>query len=258
MPRVSVGRMVIDVEGDGFPVVLVHGLGGTSNTFQPQVEALRGFRVIRPDLPGSGRSPAPAEEMALDGLASAVVAATQALGVGRAHFVGHSLGTLVCQAIAAARPDLVASLVLFGGILEPPEAARKGLAARAQAARGDGMEPIAEQIIAATLSAETRAHRPVAAAFVRESLMRQNPEFYARTCEALAKASAVDHRLIGAPTLLVTGDADVVAPVGMAQALADKIKGARLSVLDRCGHWSTIEKPAECNEKMAGFLRQVE
>jgi 3-oxoadipate enol-lactonase len=258
MTTVSVGRVVADVAGEGFPVILVHGLGGTSNTFQPQLDVLRSFRVIRPDLPGSGRSPVPAEEQSIESLAKAIISTAQALGVTRAHFVGHSLGTLVCQWIAVDRPDLVASLALFGAILEPPEAARTGLAGRARLARTEGMEPIAEQIIAATVSAETRSTRPAAVAFVRETIMRQNPEGYAKTCEALAKAVAVDHRLIAAPALLVTGDADVVAPVGMARMLADKIGGATLSVLDRCGHWSTIEKPAECNERLGNFLRRVE
>jgi pimeloyl-ACP methyl ester carboxylesterase len=43
----------------------------------------------------------------------------------------------------------------------------------------------------------------------------------------------------------------------MAQSLADRIGGARCVVLDRCGHWSTVEKPGECNEKLGGFLARM-
>ena len=54
-----VERMAVELDGQGAPVVLVHGLGGTSNFFTPQVMALaERYRTIRPDLPGSGRSPA--------------------------------------------------------------------------------------------------------------------------------------------------------------------------------------------------------
>jgi pimeloyl-ACP methyl ester carboxylesterase len=257
MTTVRVGNLVADVAGDGFPVVMVHGLGGTSNTFQPQLMALGGYRVIRPDLPGAGRSPTPHGALSIDSFVSSIIGMARTLGVERAHFVGHSMGTLVCQHLATREPGLVASLVLFGGLLEPPEAARTGLAGRARSARDEGMEPIAEQIIAATLSAETKSDRPAAAAFVRESLMRQDPEGYAKHCEALSKATAADHRLIAAPTLLVTGDADVVAPPSMAQTLRDRIAGASLSLLDRCGHWVTIEKPVECNERMRAFLKRV-
>jgi pimeloyl-ACP methyl ester carboxylesterase len=213
--------------------------------------------VIRPDLPGAGRSPIPHDEVSIDSFVSSIIGMARALGVERAHFVGHSMGTLVCQHLATREPGLVASLVLFGGLLEPPEPARIGLAGRARTARSDGMEPIAEQIIAATLSAETKSDRPAATAFVRESLMRQDPEGYAKHCEALSKAIAADHRLIAAPTLLVTGDADVVAPPSMAQTLRDRIAGASLSMVDRCGHWVTIEKPVECNERMSAFLKRI-
>jgi 3-oxoadipate enol-lactonase len=258
MTTVAIGRMVVEVSGKGFPVVAVHGLGGTSNTFQPQMPALEGFRVVRPDLPGAGRSPSPHEEITVEWLAAELIAAARTLGIERAHFVGHSMGTLICQRIAADQPSLVASLTLFGALLEPPEAARTGLAGRARLALSEGMEPIADGIVANALSAATKASNPAAVAFVRESVMRQDAKGYARHCEALAKAQAVDHRLIGAPTLLITGDGDTVAPSGTAQMLADRIKGASLSILDRCGHWSTVEKPAECNERMGNFLKRVQ
>lgn len=258
MTTVNLGRMLVEVSGEGFPVVAVHGLGGTSNTFQPQMVALEGHRVVRPDLPGAGRSPVPHEEITVEWLATTLVAAMRTLGVERAHFLGHSMGTLICQRIAADEPGLVASLTLFGGLTEPPEAARAGLGGRARLARSEGMEPVAEQIVANALSASTKASNPAAVAFVRETLMRQDPQGYARQCEALAKAQAVDHRLVSAPTLLITGDGDTVAPASMAQVLADRIKGATLALVDRCGHWSTIEKPAECNEKMGIFLKRVQ
>jgi pimeloyl-ACP methyl ester carboxylesterase len=257
MSTVDLGYLVAEVSGEGFPLVMVHGLGGSSNTFQPQMAVLSGYRVIRVDLPGAGRSRAAPETLTIESMTEAVVSAARTLGVAKAHFAGHSMGTLVCQQIAVQQPDLVQSLVLFGALVEPPEAARTGLAARAKVAREQGMEPIADQVIGATLSAETKVARPAVSAFVRESLMRQNPESYARHCEALAKFQAVEHRKVAAPTLLVTGDSDVVAPPSMAQYLSEHIAGARVSLLDRCGHWSTVEKPAECNERLANFLQRL-
>lgn len=258
MTTIAVNGLIAEVEGDGFPVVMVHGLGGTSNAFQPQMEPLRSNRVIRVDLPGSGRSPVPSGAPSLADFVEAVVGVTRVLAVTRAHFVGHSLGTIVCQAIAAERPDLVQSLILFGALAEPADTTRVALGARAELARREGMAPIADQIVANALSASTRASQPAAVAFVRESIMRQNPEGYARTCEALAKATAVDARLITAPALLVTGDADSVNPPSMARALADRIAGAKFAGIDRGGHWLTIEKPVESNRSIAEFLKQVE
>jgi 3-oxoadipate enol-lactonase len=258
MTTVSVGTIVGEVEGDGFPVVMIHGLGGSTNMFQPQLAALSGHRVIRLDLPGSSRSPRPAEALTVASMSSAVLTAVRGLGVSRAHFVGHSMGTIVCQMLAAKEPGIVASLTLFGALAEPLPATREGLAKRAQLARSGGMSDIADTIVANALSAHTRETNPAAVAFVRESIMRQDPESYARTCEALAKVEAVDPRLISAPALLITGDADTVNAPSVAQALADKISGATFRTMDRCGHWATIEKAQESSRLLVDFLRQVE
>jgi 3-oxoadipate enol-lactonase len=258
MTTVAVGSVVAEVEGEGFPVITLHGLGGTSNLFQPQMETLRSWRVIRIDLPGSGRSPVPQEKPTFAGFAEQVTGVAKLFGVTQAHFVGHSMGTIICQMIAAGSPGLVRSLTLVGALAEPTEATRKGLAARAQLARTEGMAPIADQIIAGALSAATRSSQPVTVAFVRESIMRQNPEGYAKTCEALATAEAADPRLISAPALLLTGSDDAVNPPSVAEALRAKISGASLSLIAGAGHWLTVEKPAECNQRIADFLKRVE
>ena len=255
MTTIRLGQLVAETTGEGPAVILVHGLGGTSNTFQPLMGALSGHRVVRPDLPGSGRSPVPHSATSIESYVEALVGMARALGVERAHFVGHSLGTIVCQHLAAAHPSLVTSLTLFGALIEPAQAAHDGLAGRARTARAEGMEGIADTIVANTLSSATRSGNPAAVAFVRESLMRQDGEGYARTCEALAKAVAADARLISAPTLIVAGSDDPVAPVSVGQTLAERIRGARAVVLDGCGHWMTIEKPAECARRLGDFVR---
>lgn len=257
MTTVVVRGLCLEVEGEGEPVVMVHGLGGTSNTFQPQLDVLRGHRVLRVDLPGAGRSPVPFETPTMESFAEAIVDAATALGVRRAHFVGHSMGTILCQMIAAARPESVASLTLFGPLTEPSDAMRAGLAARARTARHEGMGPIADAIVEGALSTETRTTQPVAAAFVRESVMRQDPRGYAAHCEALARAGAVDLRRIEAPALLVAGESDAVAPVTGAHALAERLKGASVAVIERSGHWLTIEKPRECNARLRDFLARA-
>jgi pimeloyl-ACP methyl ester carboxylesterase len=199
----------------------------------------------------------PQEALSMEAFADAILRVAEELGVERAHFVGHSMGTIVCQQIAAQRPDLVASLVLFGPILEPSEQMRTGLAGRAKLARTEGMAPIADQIIVGGLSPETKASRPAAVAFVRESIMRQDAEGYARHCEALAKAQAVDHGRITAPTLLVTGNSDGTASPASVQILGERIKRAEVIILEQSGHWATIEQPEACNAKLTDFLGRI-
>ena len=257
MSTIATARMIIEVEGEGPPLIFVHGLGGSSNIFQTLLAAARGNRCIRPDLPGSARSRLPHERLTIDLMVDAVIEAAKSLGAYPAHFAGHSMGTIVCQHIAAQMPEAVLSLTLFAPILEPGDAARQRIRERASAARERGMGDVADAVAEAGLSSRTKADNPLAIAFLRESHMRQDAEGFAATCEALAEAQAAELRLIRCPVLLVTGRDDTVAPPGAAQAMADKLKNAGLQVIDDCGHWTPIEKPAECSRHFASFLRRL-
>lgn len=245
--------MAVEVEGDGPAVIAIPGLGGTTNTYQTLMETLGTHRVLRLELPGSGRSPL-AEALTLPAIAERVAAVAATLGVERAVVIGHSLGSIVAQWLAATRPALVQRLVLLGAIIEPGEAGREGLRKRAALARADGMAPIADQVMRGGTAAEARAQNPAAAAFVRESVLRQPPEGYAMLCEALAGATAADASRIACPTLLITGDSDQTAPPAVAHSLAGKIAGARAVILPQCGHWPSIERPAETARELHAFL----
>lgn len=252
--------VAVEVEGEGDAVVLVHGLGGTSNTWTPVMGALSRHRAIRIDLPGSGRSSKVEGALSIERYVECVKAACDRLGVKRAIFVGHSLGTIVCQHLAARHPELVRALLLYGPLLAPPEAARPNIAARGAKARSEGvagMQAIAEAIVQAATSSDTKATKPVTVALVRESLMRQDPEGYARSCEALSQAQPVDTAAIKCPTLLVTGEDDGVAPPQSVRAMADRIKGARAVVYPRCGHWTTYERPEESARELRDFLATI-
>ena len=256
----SIDRMAVEEEGEGDAVVCVHGLGGSSNTFTPLMPVLARQRVLRVDLPGSGRSKHAEGPISVARLADAVLAACARLGVQRAHFVGHSLGTIVCQHLAANAPALVRSLALFGPLMAPPDAARSAIRARAAKARSQGaagMQDITSALLNTALSADTRQRQPLAVAFVRESLMRQEGEAYARLCEALADAQPARVETIACPVLLVTGDEDGVAPPQAVRALAERLHAARSTrvvVLPRCGHWTPVERVAECQAELRDFI----
>jgi len=253
MARINGKELAVEKQGGGDALVMVHGLGGTSNSYTPIIGPLsRFFTIIRFDLEGSGRSPR-AGDLSIPGFTADLLAVMAAHDVGSAHLVGHSMGTMICQHAAAAHPDKVRSLVLLGPLAEPPEAARQAMRDRAGKARGEGMAAVAETLVVAATSAESRAHRPAAIALVRELLMRQDAENYARTCEALAVSRAADLAAIRCPTLLLTGDEDGVAPPPAVRKLAKSIAGAELRIFAGCGHWTPVEKPVEVAEAMLDF-----
>ncbi len=249
-----VERMSVEIDGQGEALVMIHGLGGTSNTFTPVIDGIvRQMQVFRPDLPGCGRSPT-SGRFSLESLADVVAKMMTALGVGRANFAGHSLGAAVCFHIALRNPKLVKSLALLGPLLAPADAGRQGLRDRAATARTQGMQPVADAVIQASTAVTTRREQPIVLALIREMLMRQDAEGYARTCEALADAEAPDVAPIKCPVLLLTGDEDPIAtPTGM-RAVGARIAGSRTHVVGKCGHWATFEKPKETRSALEEFL----
>ena len=254
-----IDRMAVEDEGEGPAIVCVHGLGGSSNSWTPVMPALARHRVIRVDLPGSGRSQRVEGPLSIGRYVDVLLDVCARLSVTRAHWLGHSMGTIVVQHIAAAHVKLVASVALFGPLIAPPEASRTAMLARAKQARegAAGMHEITLALLNAALSADTRQRQPLAVAFVRESLMRQDSEAYARSCEALAGAQAAEVEAIVAPVLLVTGDEDGVAPPQAVRSMADRLHHAaskRVVVLPRCGHWTPIERPEECQRELREFL----
>jgi pimeloyl-ACP methyl ester carboxylesterase len=249
----SNGRFVEEFGSQGELLVLVHGLGGTTNTWYPQAQILkRDLRVVAYELPGSGRTPV-REDVTIDSLVADLHEVVERAGGARVHLAGHSLGTIICQHYAACHTDRVASLALVGAFPEPAEPARKALKDRAAKVRAEGMAAIADAIVAAGTSDDTKANNPAATSFVRESIMAQPPEGYARACEALSALKRADLSGLRCPTLLLTGDQDRTAPPDTGAALAGTIAGAEFRVLDGCGHWATIERAKQVNYAMALF-----
>ena len=266
MGIVWIDRMAVDTRGEGDSVVLVHGLGGSMNAWTPLLPALPRWRTVRPELPGAGRSNkayAASDDSPLrgklssEGHADAVLRVCDALGITRAHFVGHSFGTLICQQIAVKAPQLVRSLTLFGALLEPPQTMRDNMHARAAQARERGMFDIAEGISEFALSPSTRQSQPVCVAYVRDSIAAQDASGFARNCVALAEAQAARTELIRCPVLIVNGDEDMVTPLSGARQLAERLHDARVEVLSRCGHWPMLERPLESQRALRGFHERV-
>lgn len=254
MASQSANGIAYEISGSGDPVVMIHGLGGDSRTFEPLLPALSHYKVVRLDLPGSGKSAPPVTTLSVEFFSSEVVSLLRTLEFGAAHFVGHSLGTLVCQHLAIRERRLVRSLTLFGALTEPADAARAALQERASMARRNGMASIANEIATRSLAPGSGSAETTAASFVRDSLMRQSAEGYARTCEALSRARAMNWTEITVPTLLVTGTVDPVAPPAMAARLNDNISGSKLVLLPDCGHWPTIEKATDCSRELSEFM----
>ena len=261
-----VDRMAVDVRGEGDVLLFIHGLGGSMNSWTPLLPALSRQRCVRIEMPGSARSHAAYAldehtphkgQLSIAVFVDAVLKVCAALGITRAHVVGHSLGSITAQHLAVRAPALVRSLTLFGAMAEALPAQRVAMGERAALARSEGMFGIAEGVSAAALSASTRENNPLAVAYVRESVAAQPAEGFARSCLALAESTAAPAHQINCPVLIINGDEDVVTPLSGARQLAAQLRHARVEVLSRCGHWPQLERTPECQRLLRDFVEHA-
>jgi 3-oxoadipate enol-lactonase len=247
-------HLAVESAGTGPAVAFLHGIGGTSNVYQVQADALSSsYHVIRPDFAGAGRSPG-GGEISIDSHAADIAAVLDTLGAGPAVIVGHSMGTLVARALAARHPARVAGLALLGPVLPPDATGRAAILARAAVLRAEGPTAIADAIVTRSLSPGTRSAKPEIAAFVRELVMRQDPEGYARNNEALAAAAdpgPVDPSL---PLLLVAGRDDTLSPPSVSEQVAGAHGSADVRIIDSIGHQIPLEDARRTTQILTAFI----
>lgn len=251
---VGTSELFVEKTGSGPAVVLIHGLGGATTVYEPQVATLaETHTVLRYDLSGHGRSPF-AGPASIDNWVEELRELLDAEGIEQTALVAHSMGTLVANTFAAKYPQRVSKVALLGAVRAQPEAAKTATRARARTVREGGMSAVADTIVAAALSQETHSTRPSSVALVRELLLGQNPEGYASACEALAAAVEPDFSSIDVPILLLTGDEDKVSPVAVNDELLSIYPNAQKHVLDGVGHWHSLEDPSAVTNRLQEFL----
>ena len=253
MKSVGNKKIAVEIQGSGEPVMLIHGLGGTTSVWGAQVNDLsRRFTVMRLDLEGSGRSQT-VSRLSVQGWVDDLLALANAEGFSTVRVVGHSLGTLIAQHFTSQNPDRVVRLALLGINRAPVDARRQALRDRATKVREGGLEAIVDNVVSAGISKHS-LQNPLVEPFARELVIRQSQEGYARSCEAVAEAVAADLTRVKCPVLLVAGEDDTVSPPSISQAVASELGDAKVVVLKQCGHWLPIERPVEVNRALMDFL----
>lgn len=252
-------QLFVESTGKGKDVILVHGLGGTTSFFGPLTAPLaEQFRVTRYDFNGHGRSPLANGELTIDTLAAELALLIESqTASGRAHLVGHSMGTLIVQQLASTRPELVEDIVLLGPVREQALGAKDATRARASLVRKQGMAAVADTVANGATAESAAIDNPLLRPFVRELLLGQHSEAYARACEALAAAANPDLGAIQSAVLLLTGSEDKVSTPDSLQAMAAELPRAEIMVAPNTGHWTLPEAPGLVIEAVMGFLTRT-
>jgi pimeloyl-ACP methyl ester carboxylesterase len=245
---------------DGPPIILIHGLGGSSEFYTPLITSLeleKTHSLHLLDIEGHGLSPtSAASTITISSYAADFYALSQHLKVGSATVIAHSMGCLVALDLATNHPEVVSKLILLGPPPSPvPEAGRNGALSRAAAVRSSGMAAVVDTVITAGTSAKSKTDNPVAIAAARMSLLGQDPEGYAKGCTALAGVEALPLQNLRAKTLIITGDEDKVSPPAVCEKYAGEIKGTKVHVLPQVGHWHIFEDVNGVAKAVGPFLQ---
>jgi 3-oxoadipate enol-lactonase len=244
--------------GSGPPLLLIHGLGYARWGWEPVVDELAdAHELLLFDNRGIGESEAPLGPYSASAMAEDAVAVLDAAGVERAHVLGTSLGGMVALQIALDWPDRVDRLVLActtpgsdSAAPMPEQTVRliqesPSLPREVAMRRGveNALAPGADQGMIDRIMEHRVATAQPLGAWLAQAAAGMTFDVWDRVCE------------IGAPTLVLTGDLDVVVDPRNSELLAASIPGARLELFPGTGHLFFWEQPERFVEVVRDFLR---
>jgi 3-oxoadipate enol-lactonase len=243
----------------GTPIVMSHALGLDLHMWDDLAAQLApAHPVLRYDHRGHGGSAVPAGPYTMDDLVDDAARLIREWGRGPVVWVGLSMGGMVGQGLAVRHPELLKGLVLANTSSQYPDAAKAMWAQRIATVQEKGLAAIADMVMERYFSAAFRAARPEAVAGFRRTVLRCDAAGYAASCNAVGNVDWLDRlSTVNCPTLIIAGAQDLGAPVSMSQAMAERIKGSQLVVLDEASHLSVAEQPALFAQHLTAFLARV-
>ena len=262
--RVNGVELHYEQRGAGVPVVFSHGLLWSGRMFDAQLAALAGSHLcIRYDHRGQGESPRSPSPYDMDDLSVDAAALIESLGAAPCHFVGLSMGGMVGLRLALRRPELLRSLTLIESAADR-ESRRNIPKYRAMAllARLIGLGVLVPPVMKIMFGR----------AFLRDPARaseRATEEAHLRALDVPGMIAALDCVIrrrpltgelgrIATPTLVLHGEDDRAITPRRAQATAQAIPGARLVMLPRAGHTSSVEEPDAVSAELARFFASLD
>jgi 3-oxoadipate enol-lactonase len=244
--------------GDGPSVILLHPFPAHHEFWSPVADALDPrYRVVLPDLRGHGESGVGEGPATMEKHAGDLVRIMDNAAIARAPLIGVSIGGYAIFEFWRKYRGRASALGLCNTKAGADNA--EGRAARLHAANDvleRGTEPFFESMIPRLLGKTTRESRPDLVEGAVRMLRKMSPEDVAQVQRGMAARpdSIETLKTINVPTLLVTGDEDVLTGVNEAELMRQHISGSQLRVIPKAGHYSAWEQPAEASRILRQFL----
>jgi 3-oxoadipate enol-lactonase len=259
--RAPGGMMSYREFGEGSPVVFLHAFPLDSRMFEPQAEALAGFRhLITPDFPGFGRSPRAPAQPDMRYYAEGVRGLLDRLKLDRAVLGGVSMGGYVVFECLRLFPERVTGLVLANTRPEPDsDEIRENRRKMARRVAEEGVEVLVELQMERLLAPDTIENDERVVERVRAMILESNPNGVVAALGAMRERPDSTPLLgkIEVPTLVIGGEQDGISSPEVMGAMAEKIPDSRHVTLSNAGHLSNLEAPDGFNTALKEFFEEL-
>jgi pimeloyl-ACP methyl ester carboxylesterase len=263
MPRIKSddAEIFYEVLGDGPPVLLLHPFPVHHQFWLPAAQSLlTRYRLILPDLRGHGESGLGEGPATMSKHATDIARVMDDAGIGRAAFAGVSIGGYALFEFLRRFRDRVSALVLCNTKAQgdSPEARSARLNSAAEVLER-GTEPFFESMIPKLLGDTTRNTRPDLVDGALRMMRKMSAEDVAMVQRGMAERpdSVATLKTISVPTLIVTGEEDILSGAAAAELMRQNIAGSRLKIIPKAGHYAAWERPKEMGELLREFLDSV-
>ncbi len=264
MPKARINDIEINYRdnGEGFPLLLIHGFTGNLRNWALQAPLLaRGFRMVSFDQRGHGHSGKPTrpQDYSLELMAEDAHGLLRHLGIDSCYVVAHSMGGMVAQHLALTHPQPVRALVLVDTAAEVTSAMRTRDGARlVEIARDQGMEAVFEEQLRSNPMAEQIRSQPQLLGLWRQQFLLTSRDAYIHCARAIVGREPLLDKLpaIGVPTLIICGENDD-SMVEASRRMHEHIAGSELVIIPGAGHTPQFERAPEFNRVLAEFLTRV-
>ncbi len=230
--------------GKGPALFLLHSLLSDRASFDAIVPRLtQSYRLIVPELPGFGRSPAVGGGLAgvADRMAEAV---KDAAGGEDAIVLGNGYGGFIALQMAIRHPGLATRLILADCGAAFSEPGRQAFRNMAAAAKAEGLQAVTEVAMRRLFAPEFQAQHPDLMRDRREAFLKTDPEVFRDACMALAELDLRDELArVKVPVLVLVGEHDEATPPPMSHELASGLPNARLKIIPGCAHVPQLQSP---------------
>ncbi|MBU2532015.1 MAG: alpha/beta hydrolase [Alphaproteobacteria bacterium] len=255
-------KIYYDLTGpdDGPVVCLTHSLSSDGGMWAEQMPVLigAGYRVLRLDMRGHGGSEPVAGDYTMAQLADDVVAALDALGIGKVHYIGLSIGGMIGQAFAIKYPTRLISAMLCDTLPATPEGGEAAWGPRLKAVReANSVAPLADGTMERWFTDAFKPRNPGRWKQIRETIAGTSAAGYLGCGAAILN---FDFRgqlpAVETPVLVVCGDQDEGTPPAGNKLIAEMVKNGRYEEIKSARHFPNVEHPEIFNSIMMPWLAQ--